>query len=79
VNRTEEDGSVIVEYVDAEGTKRAIRTSWFIGADGKRGVVRKKFLEPEGIVQQVGLYVFPLKTTLSGRLTIADTIMFRRG
>jgi 2-polyprenyl-6-methoxyphenol hydroxylase-like FAD-dependent oxidoreductase len=61
VSRTEEDGSVIVEYIDAEGASRAIRTSWFIGADGKRGVVRKKFLEPEGIVQQVGLYVYPFR------------------
>jgi 2-polyprenyl-6-methoxyphenol hydroxylase-like FAD-dependent oxidoreductase len=31
--------------------KRFIRTSWLVGADGKRGVVRKKFLEPEGIRQ----------------------------
>lgn len=75
---TEEDGSVVVEYVDAEENKRDIRTSWFIGADGKRGVVRKKFLEPEGIVQRVGLYVYSVKKK-SDWLTIADMTMFRLG
>ncbi|KAF8854801.1 FAD/NAD(P)-binding domain-containing protein [Acephala macrosclerotiorum] len=69
VNMAEEDGSVVVEYVDTEGNRRDIRTSWFIGADGKRGVVRKKFLEPEGIIQQVGLYEY-VSTWIAGNLSI---------
>ena len=29
-----------------------------VGADGKKGVVRKGFLEPAGITQQVGRYPY---------------------
>lgn len=39
-----------------EGDHKWIRASWLVGADGKRGVVRKKFLEPEGIKQIDALY-----------------------
>lgn len=53
--RIEEDDSVIIEYIDKDDKPQRIRASFLVGADGKRGVVRKKFLEPEGIVQQVGL------------------------
>jgi 2-polyprenyl-6-methoxyphenol hydroxylase-like FAD-dependent oxidoreductase len=41
----------IVGYTDQSGSKRQIRTVWLVGADGKTGVVRKKFLEPKGIRQ----------------------------
>ncbi|MCJ1297267.1 hypothetical protein MMC08_000053 [Hypocenomyce scalaris] len=56
LDRVEEEAGVIVHYLDNNGDKRVIRTSWLVGADGKRGIVRKKFLEPEGIRQEVGLY-----------------------
>jgi 2-polyprenyl-6-methoxyphenol hydroxylase-like FAD-dependent oxidoreductase len=55
LGRTEEDGYTIVEYLDEKGAFKSVRTSWLIGADGKRGIVRKKFLEPEGIKQELGL------------------------
>jgi len=55
VDRVEEEASVVVQYLDEKGMKREIRTAWLVGADGKRGIVRKKFLEPEGIRQEVGL------------------------
>lgn len=39
-----------------EGDHKWIRASWLVGADGKRGVVRKNFLELEGIKQVDALY-----------------------
>ncbi|PGG97441.1 hypothetical protein AJ79_09202 [Helicocarpus griseus UAMH5409] len=58
VAREEKDDHTILEYVTQNGTKRHIRTSWLVGADGKRGVVRKRFLEPEGIRQEDGFYTY---------------------
>jgi 2-polyprenyl-6-methoxyphenol hydroxylase-like FAD-dependent oxidoreductase len=55
VGRTEEDGYTVVEYLDEKGVSKLVKTSWLVGADGKRGIVRKKFLEPEGIKQELGL------------------------
>ncbi|KAK0646764.1 hypothetical protein B0T16DRAFT_327700 [Cercophora newfieldiana] len=52
LTRQLEGDSTVVEYVEQGGAKRTIRTRWLVGADGKRGVVRKKFLEPEGIRQE---------------------------
>lgn len=56
ITRREEDDHTIIEYKSQTGEVHTIRTSWLVGADGKRGVVRKKFLEPEGIRQEPGLY-----------------------
>lgn len=55
LSRVEDERGVIVNYTDNEGNDKRVRTSWLVGADGKRGIVRKKFLEPEGIIQEVGL------------------------
>lgn len=49
---------VLVGYRDLDGRERFIRTSWLVGADGKRGVVRKKFLEPEGVRQEDGEWTY---------------------
>jgi 2-polyprenyl-6-methoxyphenol hydroxylase-like FAD-dependent oxidoreductase len=51
IGREENSNHSVIEYVDQAGCKQLIRTTWLVGADGKRGVVRKKFLEPEGIRQ----------------------------
>ncbi|MBE3043022.1 FAD-dependent monooxygenase [Candidatus Bathyarchaeota archaeon] len=51
VGREETPDHSIVEYLDQDGSRRQIRTSFLVGADGKTGVVRKRFLEPEGIRQ----------------------------
>ena len=56
LSREEEEGFITVEYKTHEGQMKSIRTSWLVGADGKRGIVRKKWLEPEGIKQESGLY-----------------------
>ncbi|KAK2811067.1 hypothetical protein FQN50_002402 [Emmonsiellopsis sp. PD_5] len=58
ISRTEVGDHTILEYVTQDGTKHSIRTSWLVGADGKRGVVRKKFLEPEGVRQEDGFYTY---------------------
>ncbi|KAK2750485.1 hypothetical protein FQN55_002085 [Onygenales sp. PD_40] len=58
ISRIEVDDHTILEYVTQDGTKHSIRTSWLVGADGKRGVVRKKFLEPEGVRQEDGFYTY---------------------
>lgn len=56
IAREETDDHTILKYTEQDGTRRLIRTTWLVGADGKRGVVRKKFLEPEGIRQEDGFY-----------------------
>lgn len=49
----------IVEYTDAEGSTKSIRGKFLVGADGKTGIVRKRFLEPTaGIHQQAGIYPY---------------------
>jgi 2-polyprenyl-6-methoxyphenol hydroxylase-like FAD-dependent oxidoreductase len=57
IGRTEEPETVLVEYKDCNGDVQKLRAKWLVGADGKGGIVRKRFLEPEGIKQGVGLYV----------------------
>ncbi|RAO67514.1 uncharacterized protein BHQ10_003526 [Talaromyces amestolkiae] len=37
------------EYTDAEGKTHHIRSKFFVGADGKTGYTRKRYLEPKGI------------------------------
>ncbi|KAI0542095.1 hypothetical protein GGR58DRAFT_510435 [Xylaria digitata] len=60
VTGRKQDGTdIIAEYKDAKGQPGSIRGSWLIGADGKRGVVRKHFLEPSAGVRQVsGTYKY---------------------
>jgi len=48
----------VIEYNNQAGTRRSIRSRWLVGADGKRGVVRKKFLEPEGIRQEESVWTY---------------------
>ena len=48
-----------VGYVDQQQVENYIECSCLIGADGKKGVVRKRFLEPEaGIKQEEGTYTY---------------------
>ncbi|GIZ44734.1 hypothetical protein CKM354_000792500 [Cercospora kikuchii] len=47
------DQSVSVEYTDSEGSKQKVEAAWLVGADGKRGIVRKKFLEPTAGIRQI--------------------------
>ncbi|KAI1329394.1 monooxygenase-like protein [Xylariaceae sp. FL0255] len=51
--RDQVDDGVIITYTNPDGQKQSIRGSWLVGADGKRGVVRKHFLEPSADIRQV--------------------------
>lgn len=46
---SEDEHSVTVQYVDAGGQTKSIQGEFLVGADGKTGYVRKKYLEPKGI------------------------------
>jgi 2-polyprenyl-6-methoxyphenol hydroxylase-like FAD-dependent oxidoreductase len=48
----EDDNYVYVDYTNGQGGTRRIRASFLVGADGKTGYVRKKYLEPKGIVME---------------------------
>ena len=45
----EDTDRVLVRYLDASGDERRLSGSFLVGADGKTGFVRKKYLEPRGI------------------------------
>ncbi|KAI1612263.1 putative monooxygenase [Exophiala viscosa] len=47
----QEDGNwVRAKYLDDHGKERWIRAKFFVGADGKTGFTRKRYLEPKGVV-----------------------------
>ncbi|KAI1480719.1 hypothetical protein F4774DRAFT_424671 [Daldinia eschscholtzii] len=43
----------LIEYADKTGLRRKISGSFVVGADGKKGVVRKRFLEESAGIKQV--------------------------
>ena len=46
----EEDASwTYCTYTDSQGAKRRLRARFFVGADGKTGYTRKRYLEPKGV------------------------------
>jgi 2-polyprenyl-6-methoxyphenol hydroxylase-like FAD-dependent oxidoreductase len=45
----EEGDWVYCQYSDASGAQRRIRGKFLVGADGKTGFTRKKYLEPKGV------------------------------
>jgi 2-polyprenyl-6-methoxyphenol hydroxylase-like FAD-dependent oxidoreductase len=49
----ENDTGVEVHYTSKDGSMQKVQTKWLIGADGKRGIVRKAFLEPIADIRQV--------------------------
>ena len=46
---SEGENRVCVQYIDANGQQRSIQAPFLVGADGKTGYVRKKYLEPKGV------------------------------
>ncbi|KAB5511191.1 putative monooxygenase [Coniochaeta sp. 2T2.1] len=68
--REEQTDSLRVDYIDSSGVPGQINCRWLIGADGKRGIVRKHFLEPTADVrQETGLYRYEA-TWLAANLEI---------
>jgi len=49
---------VQVKYRSRDGSRKQVSGSFLIGADGKRGFVRKGYLEAKGIRQEVGMCVY---------------------
>ncbi|KAL2431441.1 hypothetical protein ABEF95_008940 [Exophiala dermatitidis] len=49
---SEDSESVQVTYQDGQGQTRQLKASFLVGADGKTGYVRKKYLEPKGIIME---------------------------
>lgn len=49
---SEDADYVYVDYIDNSGEKRRIRARFLVGADGKTGFVRKKYLEPRGVLME---------------------------
>ncbi|SMY26208.1 unnamed protein product [Zymoseptoria tritici ST99CH_1A5] len=49
----QEDDGVVINYQPSDGASKTLRTTWLIGADGKRGVVRKTFLEKVADIRQI--------------------------
>ncbi|KAH8912908.1 monooxygenase-like protein [Coniochaeta sp. PMI_546] len=43
----------VIEYTTEDGKRHEIGGQWLVGADGKRGIVRKYFLEPTAGIKQV--------------------------
>ncbi len=52
VGVSEDEDSVYVDYTDSQGRVRRLKSSFLVGADGKTGYVRKKYLEPKGVVME---------------------------
>lgn len=53
VHAIEETGEdVVVTYSTNTGEMRSIRAKFLVGADGKTGFTRKKYLEPKGITME---------------------------
>lgn len=52
-DRSEDNAGVTVRYKDTTGKELMVRCSWLVGADGKRGVVRKRFLERSAGIRQI--------------------------
>lgn len=48
----EDEEFVYVEYRDENGQTRKVRAKFLVGADGKTGFTRKKYLEPRGVVME---------------------------
>jgi len=46
---SEDSHRVCVEYTSAQGETRRLAGDFLVGADGKTGYVRKKYLEPKGV------------------------------
>ena len=49
---SEDADHVYVDYKDSSGGERRIRAKFLVGADGKTGFVRKKYLESRGVLME---------------------------
>ena len=47
---SEDEHGVTVEYTDAHGKSHKLNAMYLVGADGKTGYVRKRYLEAKGVI-----------------------------
>ncbi|OAA53199.1 Monooxygenase, FAD-binding protein [Cordyceps fumosorosea ARSEF 2679] len=59
-----------IQFQDSSGATHEVEGQWLVGADGKAGVVRKKFLEPNGIKQEAGRHFYD-GTSIAANLQIS--------
>ncbi|KAH7169580.1 hypothetical protein DER46DRAFT_681500, partial [Fusarium sp. MPI-SDFR-AT-0072] len=63
--------SMEVSYTTSDGASTDLRGKYLVGADGKRGIVRKGFLEPRGVEQAEGKIHYAAKWVAANlRITI---------
>ena len=67
VSIAEDTEYVYVEYSSPDGIQRKMRAKFMVGADGKTGFTRKKYLEPKGILME----------KCSQSVTLPDTMFAR--
>jgi 2-polyprenyl-6-methoxyphenol hydroxylase-like FAD-dependent oxidoreductase len=48
----EDQDWVHVVYTDGRGRPQRLKAPFLVGADGKTGFVRKKYLEPKGVIME---------------------------
>ena len=78
VSITEDENLVRVGYENASGTRKGVRAKFLIGADGKTGFTRKKYLEPKGIILERCHQYALLLTTPAGKTTDLQQNIIRR-
>ncbi|KAL2855330.1 hypothetical protein BJY01DRAFT_243298 [Aspergillus pseudoustus] len=87
VRREENDEGITVHYLDQDEKPCQVRALYLIGADGKRGIVRKGFLEKSaGIRQEPGIFEYEgtwiaanLKIILPTRMSHPDFPLWAHG
>ncbi|KAL4816724.1 hypothetical protein BDW67DRAFT_175337 [Aspergillus spinulosporus] len=59
VGREDDDEGITIHYLDPDEKPCQVRAQYLVGADGKRGIVRKGFLEKTaGIRQETGIFEY---------------------
>ena len=48
----EDQDWVYATYTDGDNVEHGVRAKFLVGADGKTGFTRKKYLEPKGVLMQ---------------------------
>ena len=67
---SEDEDWVYVKYKDKDGQELRIKSRFLVGADGKTGFTRKRYLEPQGIyMEKVHQQVAHTPLAVSLRLT----------
>lgn len=49
---SEDEDWVYVSYTNRDGQERRIKSRFLVGADGKTGFTRKRYLEPQGVYME---------------------------